>query len=162
MQTENKNLTLKVEWLNDDGIQIDPVTIKQGTTFWGHYTVGYEETGYKRIDEVALLQVLPSGWEVENTRLSGESLPAWMKKLNLNHEEYLDIRDDRVMWFFDLTQNNYKRRGRNNNQQGYNFVVKLNAVTVGEYNMPPTLVEAMYNNDYQATKAGKKVIVSAR
>ena len=45
-----------------------------------------------RLDELALVQVLPSGWEIENIRLLEEAVPSWMKKWNLNREEYLDIR----------------------------------------------------------------------
>jgi uncharacterized protein YfaS (alpha-2-macroglobulin family) len=37
--------------------------------------------------------------------------------------------------------------------------VKLNAVTVGEYNLPSTIVEAMYDSNYKAVVKGKKVKV---
>lgn len=151
VRDEAKNLTLKVEWLDDDGMVMDPTEITQGKTFWGHFTVGNPNSAYHLIEEVALVQVLPAGWEIENIRLSGEAHPDWMSRWSLNREEYLDLRDDRVMWFFDA-----RYGGR------YDFVVKLNAVTVGEFTMPPTLVEAMYNNDFQATKAWPKVRVKAR
>ena len=76
-----------------------------------------------------------------------------MNKWVLNQEEYLDIRDDRIMWFFDFPWN----------RKSLDFVVKLNAVTVGEFILPPTLFEAMYNNAYKAVKMGKKVnIIKSR
>ena len=53
------------------------------------------------------------------------------------------------MWFFDLPWN----------QKSLDFVVKLNAVTVGEFILPPTLFEAMYNNKFKAVKKGKQVRV---
>lgn len=151
VRDESKNLTLKVEWLDDDGMAIDPAEIIQGKTFWGRFSVGNPSSAYHLIEEVALVQVLPAGWEIENIRLSGEARPGWMSRWSLNREEYLDIRDDRVMWFFDA------RYGGT-----YDFVVKLNAVTVGEFTMPPTIAEAMYNNDFKATKAWPKVRVKAR
>ena len=98
------------------------------------------------------MQILPAGWEIENTRLSNENTPNWMSKWRLNREEYLDIRDDRVMWFFDMERH----------AKQVDFAVKINAVTVGEFFLPPTLLEAMYNHNYRASKAGKKVVVRDR
>lgn len=80
------------------------------------------------------------------------TLPQWTEQLNLGHEEYVDIRDDRIMWFFDRYQYD----------PGYDFIVKLNAVTVGQFYLPPTLLEAMYNNDYKVTTSGRAVEVVPR
>ncbi len=146
---ESKNISVTVEWMGENGSKINPGQLTQGTTIWGHFTVE-NQSNVPKIEDVALVQILPSGWEIENTRLSEENVPAWMSGLNLNHEQYLDIRDDRIMWFFDLTQSSF------------DFVVKINTVTSGEFYLPPTLAEAMYNNDYRATRAGKKVVVSSR
>ena len=149
IQDIERNLWLQVEWLDDTGTPIDPTSIRQGSTFWGHFKVGPVEYKRRRLEELALIQILPSGWEIENIRLFKEDLPAWMNKWVLNREEYLDIRDDRIMWFFDLPWN----------QKSLDFVVKLNAVTVGEFILPPTLFEAMYNNKFKAVKRGKQVRV---
>jgi len=135
--TEAKNIQLKAEWLDEDGMVINPENIEQGTAFWGHFTL--KKGDYGPIEEMALVQILPAGWEIENIRLFGGKLPEWMKNYTLNTEDYLDIRDDRI-----------------------NFVVRLNAVTVGEFYLPPTSAEAMYNHDYRATIAGKKVRVRSR
>ena len=99
-----------------------------------------------------MVQILPSGWEIENTRLLEESTPLWAQGLKINHEDYLDIRDDRIMWFFDV----HRYEPLFNEMD---FMVKLNAVTIGEFDLPGTLVEAMYNGSFKATKAGKKVRV---
>jgi len=144
---ENKNLKLDVVWYDEDGSSINPSKLMQGTTFYGKFTVT-NISNISRIDEVALVQVLPSGWEIVNTRLLDESLPLWTDSFTLNREEYLDIRDDRIMWFFDLRKS-----------KKLDFVVKLNAVSVGEFDLPGTITEAMYNNNYKASKAGKKVKV---
>jgi uncharacterized protein YfaS (alpha-2-macroglobulin family) len=146
---ESKNLTLEVDWYDEEGYKIDPSVLKQGTTFWGHFRVR-NISSVENIDENALVQVLPSGWEIENTRLLESSRPDWASDFNLNREEYLDIRDDRIMWFFDIHYFSEK---------SYDFVVKLNAVTVGEYNLPSTIVEAMYDSNYKAVVKGKKVKV---
>jgi uncharacterized protein YfaS (alpha-2-macroglobulin family) len=154
MTEVNRNLSLSVEWLDEDGRPVDPVRLKQGTVFWGHFTVG--KTASSRIDNMALVQVLPSGWEIENIRLSGEDLPAWTTTLRLNQFDYQDIRDDRVMWFFNYAPS-YDFRNKQDYRQ--DFLVKLNAVTPGEFILPPTLLEAMYDANFQARKGGKRVAV---
>jgi alpha-2-macroglobulin len=148
IKDESKNLNLKVSWLDELGDTIDPSELKQGTTFWAHFRVS--ATGYhrNRVEELALVHLLPSGWEIENTRLLKEEKPAWMKDWNLNREEYLDIRDDRVMWFFDM-----------NRGETLDFVVKLNAVAVGHFTLPPILFEAMYDNRLKAVRKGRKIEV---
>ena len=52
------------------------------------------------------------------------------------------------MWFFDYSSNN-----------DYKFLVKINAVMKGEFDLPGTVLEAMYDYDYRAYKKGSKVLV---
>ncbi|WP_143519884.1 alpha-2-macroglobulin [Reichenbachiella sp. 5M10] len=144
---ENKNLSLKVDWYDEDGYEIDVAKVKQGETFYARYRVGNKSV-VPLVEEVALVQLLPSGWEIENMRLSGEVYPEWMADWNVDREEYLDIRDDRIMWFFDIEQG-----------QPLDFVVKINAITKGKYQLPGARCEAMYNNDFMATQAGLSVTV---
>ncbi|MEO9967448.1 MAG: MG2 domain-containing protein [Reichenbachiella sp.] len=137
---QHNNISMSVNWYNEDGENIKIGEVTQGMTFYGHYKISNESV-IPRIDEVALLQLLPSGWEIENTRLSDEILPDWMRNWNTGYEDYLDIRDDRIMWFFDLS------KGR-----PLDFVVKVNAITKGSYQLPGARCEAMYDNDYIATR----------
>ena len=143
----NKNIALETKWYNEDGEIINIAQINQGETFYGHFRVKNTSV-VPRIDEVALVQLLPSGWEIENMRLTNEVLPVWMSSWKTGKEEYLDIRDDRIMWFFDLY-----------NSQALDFVVKINAITQGKYQLPGARCEAMYNADYVATKESKTVEV---
>ena len=144
---QNKNISLRVDWFDEDGRDIDINNIKQGSTFYGRFNVKNESV-IPIIEEVALVQLLPSGWEIENTRLSNEIMPSWMESWSTGNEEYLDIRDDRIMWFFDLTK-----------VGSFDFVMKVNAITAGTYQFPGTRCEAMYNNDFVATKAAQTVQV---
>ena len=146
-ETKSKNISLDVKWLDEDGMEINPAMLKQGRVFWGYFHVRYSSAKSK-ITNVALMQILPSGWEVENPAPGQQQKPDWMRNWRLGRESYKDFRDDRVTWFFDL------QKGR-----GLDFVVKLNAVTSGRFFLPPTLAEAMYNHNYRATKKGKFVEV---
>jgi hypothetical protein len=144
---ESRSLQLDVRWRDDDGFPVHPDTLKQGATFWGHFSV--KNTSVAHIREIALIQLLPSGWEIENTRLSGASMPKWTANLGLGREAYVDMRDDRVTYFFDMAPES----------NAQNFVVKLNAVTMGTFTLPPALVEAMYNNEIKAVVPGRTVVV---
>ena len=143
-------LGLEVAWLNDEGMPVDPSELSPGEVFWGHFRVR-NLTVARNIEEVALVQLLPAGWEIDNPRLSDRTAPKWMSRLNLNREEYMDVRDDRVMWFFDFEKH-----------RKLDFVVRLNAVTAGSFMLPATVAEAMYNRAYRATAAGKRVVVTQR
>lgn len=148
MTNISKNLTLNVDYLDENGKRIEVGNLKQGTTFWSHFSIA-NNSGID-LKEIALTQVLPSGWEIENTRLSEDDLPVWTANYRLNLEDYQDIRDDRVMWFFDI----------NANDKPVDFMVKMSAVTQGKFTLPNTLAETMYSNNYIAKKSGRKVIVS--
>ncbi len=145
---EEGRIRLSVDWLDEDGMPISPDTLAQGTAFWGRIRVE-NHSPHHDLEEVALTQLLPAGWEVESPRLAAEARPAWTKKWRLNAEEYLDVRDDRVDWFFDMP-----RRGH-----PLDFALRLNAVTRGTFALPPTQVEAMYDRDFRARKAGGTVVV---
>ena len=144
-----KNLKLEVNWYNEKGMQINPQSLKQGTTFYGRFSVK-NTSAVSSLNELALVQIIPSGWVIENTRLNGTLLPDWVNEWNINKEDYLDIRDDRVMWFFDLKD-----------KSSLDFVVKLNCVHAGQFVLSPTLTEAMYNSDFKATNEGLKVHVES-
>lgn len=147
-RAESSNLDVEVRWLDSSGVPLDPGQLAQGTSFWGHFRIKSTWERKQQIRNLALVQVMPSGWEIENLRLSAEELPAWMEGFRVNREDYMDIRDDRVLWFFDL------------NQESLDFVVKVTAVVPGDYILPPTLAEGMYDNRFHAEVPGKSVTVT--
>jgi len=153
IETANYGVSLEVEWLDDDGMKISPESLKQGTTFWGHYSVA--KSYGEEINELALTAVLPSGWEIENLRVTGENRPEWMEKLVMGKEEYTDIRDDRINWYFDMPRR-YRYGSRRNK---FDFCVKINVTYSGEFQLPAASLDAMYNPEYFARIAGKKVVV---
>ena len=149
----SRNVGLQVRYYDEDGRSLNPRRITQGEQFWLRLTVSRSSDLRQTMEEMALTQVLPSGWEIVNTRLSGAGRPSWMSRYNLGNEEYVDFRDDRVNWFFDMPRY----------AGAYDFVVKLQAVTVGSFALPPTTVEAMYRREeYRAVVPGFDVAVLSR
>lgn len=136
-----KHISLALSYKDVEGNVLDPSRLQQGTDFTVTATITNLGTRSYTIEEIALSQIFPSGWEIENSRITnGETQTTGI--------EYQDVRDDRVYSFFDL---------------GYNqkLQIKLNmtATYAGRFYMPPAVVEAMYDNEIQATTAGQWVEV---
>jgi len=135
-----RNIKLKVAYKDMNGNFIDVNKLPQGSNFKAEVTIS--NPGQKGVyNELALTQIFPSGWEIINTRLDGSE--------TANSEvTYMDIRDDRVMHYFDLNPNQTK-----------SFTVLLNATYKGRYYLPSISVGAMYDNSVFANKAGRWVNV---
>lgn len=126
----------------------DILSLSSGKSFWLEIKVLPADSvkEYIHVDNMALIQVLPSGWEIENIRAVNGQYPNWVEeRIRDTYVDYEDIRDDRIMWFFDY--NNY-------NQGGQSFFVKINAVTKGKFDFPGTTAEAMYDNSCRAYLKG--------
>lgn len=143
-ETSSKHIKLAVNYTDKDGKQVDPKRIKQGTDFVAKVTVTNLGSRGRNINEVAISQIFPSGWEIQNDRLSS------MSDANGNSRyDYRDIRDDRVYTFFDIN-------GRN---ASYTYYVNLTAAYAGKFYLSPVAVEAMYDNEIQAKNEGMWVEV---
>jgi uncharacterized protein YfaS (alpha-2-macroglobulin family) len=99
-----------------------------------------------------LVDLLPAGLEIENPTLEGTA-----GKSNVAKEKdptpafspaRVDIRDDRLILFGDLTQS-----GRST----YTYLAR--AVTVGEYTLPPARVECMYDLGVNSIDTSGRLIV---
>ena len=132
-----------------------PTTVNTGDSFWMEVIVGSEGNSVY-VDNVAINQILPTGWEIENLRVTDSEYPQWIQEIIARkgtRVAYEDIRDDRIMWFFDYYTN------YDDDFDGHSFFVKINAVTKGTFTFPGTRVEAMYDNNYKAYLGGFRVEV---
>lgn len=130
-----KGLTLEnVIYRDSDGDVIDPKSIEQGTDFVVEVSV--RNNSGTKLNEIALTQVFPSGWEIQNDRVVGDDQETVAYS-------YRDIRDDRVLTYFSL-----------NNGSKKSFKVKLHASFVGKYYAPAFICESMYDSDICARNRG--------
>lgn len=142
-QSEEKNLKMTVRYQDMKGNDISVKKLEQGIDFKAKISI--KNFGYAgAITDLALTQVFPSGWEIINTRLfEGATITSE------GGYEYRDIRDDRVMTYFDLDRNAKEKT----------FEVILNAAYIGKYYLPGLNCEAMYDNRIYSRKAGMQVEV---
>ncbi len=140
---EQRGLSVSVVYKNMQGNNIDISKLKQGEDFVATVSVSNQKS--QNVNDVALTQIFPSGWEIVNTRFTD------FGDTTVNQARYTDIRDDRVNFYFDLP-----RQGKNGTKT---FTVMLNASYLGNYYLPGTQVEAMYDNDYFVRTKGKWIEV---
>jgi uncharacterized protein YfaS (alpha-2-macroglobulin family) len=140
--TEEQNyLTMKVKYLDMDENSIKPYVLEQGSDFIVEVEV-YNPTS-RNFQNLALSQMFPSGWEIRNTRMDVNA-----SQLLKDRPTYQDFRDDRVYSYFDLNRGETKK-----------YRIILNASYLGEFYLPITHCEAMYDNEIFSRKAGGKVRV---
>lgn len=137
-KTFAKGLTMSVHYKDMSGNTIQPDHLKQGTEFLAEVTIC--NTQNKIYKEMALTQIFPSGWEIHNDRMGDVSENAATR--------YQDIRDDRVLSYYDLKPYEAKT-----------IIIKLNATYLGRFYLPAVYSEAMYDHWICAQVPGKWVEV---
>ncbi len=130
-QAASNGLGVEVVYRDQNGTRLDVSSLKQGQSFEATVKVSNRNPA-GALKDVALSQVFPSGWEIENERLNNDAYAS-------DDFAYQDIRDDRIYTYFDLKRGEVKT-----------MKVKLTATYAGRFYMPGVQAEAMYD----ASKAG--------
>ena len=116
-------------------------------------TVAYVEievanTSGEQIQNLALVDRLPAGFEVENPRLGRGFKADWIEPEEQWALDFLNMRDDRLEAFGTLRSGESKK-----------VVYTVRAVTSGTYTVPPVEIEAMYDPTLWAREAGGKAVI---
>jgi uncharacterized protein YfaS (alpha-2-macroglobulin family) len=130
-------LALKVEYRNGEGKQVNPSSAKMGEDMEVRVTV--KNNTFRKVSEIALVHPLPASWEIVNYRLGGDDASA-------AQFEYQDIRDDRIMTYFDLERGAEKT-----------VVFMVNKAYGGSYFQPAVHAYAMYDESIRALAPGVKI-----
>jgi uncharacterized protein YfaS (alpha-2-macroglobulin family) len=136
------NIRLEVAYQDMNGAPIDVTRLKQGTDFMAVIKVtNISPSEY--FNDLSLTQIIPSGWEIFNERMNTPDSPNQAQPFL-----YQDIRDDRVLTYFDL-----------GHSQAKILKVRLRASYAGDFVFPAILCEGMYNTNVQArTTAGRAIV----
>ncbi|MEZ4801372.1 MAG: MG2 domain-containing protein [Gelidibacter sp.] len=138
---EQRGLSISVEYKDLKGNKIDIGKLMQGQDFVA--SVQVTNLKNENVNDIALTQIFPSGWEIVNTRFTD------FGDTTTSQARYTDIRDDRVNFYFDLN-----KKGKYDTKT---FNVMLNASYLGTYYLPGVQAEAMYDNEYLVRTKGRWV-----
>ena len=134
-------LSLNTTYRDNNGHTLDVTNLRQSTQFVA--TIEITNLTGERVDNVALTQIIPSGWEIVNTRFTD-----YDEGDDNGYIDYTDFRDDRANFYFSLKAKQTKY-----------IKLKLNASYAGHYYLPGTYAEAMYSNRYNTRTNGRSVEV---
>ena len=135
----SNGLRLEVSYKDGNGKTVNPAQVAQGTRF--SVTVKVFNATQGDVENLALSCRIPSGWEIQNDRLTGGG-----EEDGYDHK---DIRDDRVNWFFGLPAGRSKT-----------FTVQLRGAYEGTFTLPAITCEAMYQPALNAATASGTAVVT--
>jgi uncharacterized protein YfaS (alpha-2-macroglobulin family) len=144
---KTEGIDVRRAYLDKDGAAVGPSSIHQGDLLT--VRVQLSVPGGERIENVAIVDLLPAGLEIENPRLKDQAVASWMSDRTL--PSYEDIRDDRIILFTDA---------RPGNPQTFYYTVR--AVSSGDFVLPHVHAEAMYDPTTQAHTGGGRFSIKPR
>ncbi len=103
--------------------------------------------GNKSAENIAISDLIPAGFEIENPRLSTSTNFDWKVKNKMNVQS-MDIRDDRLILFTNLYAH-----------KTYDFYYMLRVINKGEFQLPVIAAEAMYDREFHSFNGAGKIIV---
>nr|WP_317162510.1 hypothetical protein [Flavobacterium haoranii] len=135
-----KNISSVITYKAKNGTTLNLSSVTQGTEIVAKVIV--RNTSNERVENVALTQIVPSGFEILNSRFTdfGNSTE--------NKADFIDIRDDRTNFYFDLNAGETKT-----------FTMYWNASYLGNYYLPGVQCEAMYDDNYLARNKGQWITI---
>lgn len=116
-------------------------TFKQGELIV--VQIALTSQGGMEADNIVVTDMIPSGFEIENPRITDEREMTWIK--NQQTPDYFDIRDDRI--------NLYTSSGKTTRY--YYYTVR--AVSTGSFIMGPVSADAMYNGEIHSYSGAGRV-----
>lgn len=136
VKPSKNGLQISISYTDLNGKPMAVNKLKQDSEFYAHVTV----TNISQdIEAMALAYIIPSGWEIWNSRLFGSTE---------KEVDYCDIRDDRACFY------SYLGAGKK-----ITFDIRLRAAYIGEYVLPSVVCEDMYNPECRAMTANSRVSV---
>ncbi len=131
---------------NQNGTRITPNNLKAGDRVFVKIKVKLKD-GLKEIRNLAVSDMIPGCWDIENPRLTNRAKPSWLG--NVNEAGYTDIREDRINIFADVSGS-------------AEFMYVARVVTSGVFRFGPLTAIGMYNPEVQYSGKTEKIQVAKR
>ncbi len=145
VKPEDRNLQVRREFLDRAGNALNISSLKQNDLVIVRVRL---VSPVDRLDNIAISDLLPAGFELENPRLTEMASYPFVK--DAMAPEYLDVRDDRINFFTSF------HPGGNKQQL---FYYAMRAVSPGRFVYAPIVAGAMYNGEYHSVSGGGTVTV---
>lgn len=134
---EDNNLKVRRTYFDRFGSVITDNAFKQGDLIVCQIAL---TGGPRTVDNVAISDLIPAGFEIENPRLRTSADLEWVdRKQNRIRPQYVDIRDDRMLLFTAVAPN----------KTSYYYYM-MRVVNTGNYRLAPIGAEAMYDPAYRS------------
>jgi uncharacterized protein YfaS (alpha-2-macroglobulin family) len=143
VREEDNVLKVRRAFQSRTGSPVNPENIRQNDLIVVSVTIS--TTDNSSIENVAITDILPAGFEIENSRLNVE------RETNIvvvkAVPDFVDIRDDRIS-FFTTAAGTSKT-----------FTYMVRAVSRGTFKLGPVGADAMYNGQYYSYSGAGKVVI---
>ena len=144
----DKGIKVTRFYRNMDGSVFNPETQNLGDEVV--VVLSLTNTSGKDLHELALVDRIPAGWEIQNPNLNSNSInPTNYVSNELWQSEYLTIQDNQIEIFGDLSRGQTK-----------DLVYVSRATTSGTFTVPPVSIEAMYDDTIWSRHKGSIVTIS--
>ncbi len=140
----SNGITVKREFFDHYGGKADLKHLKQGDLIIAKISLKTTESD---TNNVAIVDPLPAGLEIENPRLASGAKINWIDKDTFS-PAYMDIRDDRLILFADFEDAGIQT-----------FYYALRVVTCGTFTLPQIKAECMYAPEVSSISSGGGITV---
>ena len=145
-QDYDRNLVVARQWLDREGKPVDAARLRVGDLVRVEVTLSAPGTEGDSTENVAVVDALPGGMEVENPRLTGSEHDGDTKdQASAYHVEF---RDDRVIMFSSASG------------QQRMFRYALRAISAGSFALPPVQASCMYDSSRASVHGAGRVVIA--
>lgn len=146
IKEEDKEFQVRRAYYDRKGNELKGSEFKQGDLIVCKITLN---GGERTVPYVAVSDLIPSGFEIENPRLNISADLQWIEKAGGSFTpEYLDVRDDRMLIFTTVKAKESK-----------SFYYLTRVVNTGAFEVPAIAAEAMYDPNARSYYGARKVRV---
>jgi alpha-2-macroglobulin len=129
MQPYDKQISVRRNWYNQKGNEVDPMKLQVGDLVQVRLELEKTEKNGEFFENIAMVDTLPAGMEVENPRLAEQAgIDGYESDI-----DQADFQDDRVIIFCNATSH----------KQTFHY--SLRVISAGSFEIPPIQASSMYD-----------------
>ncbi len=146
IREHDQNLSVRRRWLDREGRPLDATSLKVGDLVQVEIDlIAPGRIDGERMDNIAIVDALPAGLEVENPRLATSATAGEAERDG--RPDRVEFLDDRVILFTPASA------------QQRTFRYTLRAVSAGRFALPPIQASAMYDPSYASVHGMGEVVI---